>query len=75
MGTNCVLLVADLFLYSLAYCAFVLQLIRHARPHMGQEMLTLSGTHDFTPLGEFMISPIHYIYITEFVSLMTMFTD
>ena len=23
-------------------------------------MLTLSGTHDFTPFGEFMISPIHY---------------
>ena len=26
-------------------------------------MLTLSGTHDFTPFGELMISPIHYIYI------------
>ena len=26
-------------------------------------MLTLSGTHDFTPFGEFMISPIHYLYI------------
>ena len=22
-----------------------------------------SPTHDFTPFGEFMISPIHYIYI------------
>ena len=32
-------------------------------PHVGQEMLTLSGTHDFTPFGEFMISPILYIYI------------
>ena len=46
---------------------------------MGQEMLTISGTPDFTPFGEFMISPlwefmispIHYIYITEFVSLRT----
>ena len=26
---------------------------------MRQEMLTLSGTHDFTPFGEFKISPIH----------------
>ena len=35
-------------------------------PHVGQEMLTLSGTPDFTPFGEFMMSPIHYnsIYIT-----------
>ena len=49
-------------------------------PHLGQDMLTLSGTPDFTPfiyiiyfvlhihtrytfIGEFMISPIHYIYI------------
>ena len=32
-------------------------------PHVGQEMLILSGTPDFTPFGEFMISPIHYIYI------------
>ena len=32
-------------------------------PHVGQEMLTLSGTPDFTPFGEFMISPIHYICI------------
>ena len=40
-------------------------------PHVGQEMLTLSGTPDFTPFGEFMISPIHYINITEFVNLRT----
>ena len=26
-------------------------------------MITLSGTLDFTPFGEFMISPIHYIYM------------
>ena len=26
-----------------------------------QEMLTLSGTLDFTPFGEFMILPIHYM--------------
>ena len=32
-------------------------------PHVGQDILTLSGTLDFTPFGEFMISPIHYIYI------------
>ena len=34
-------------------------------PHVGQEMLTLSGIPDFTPFGEFMISPIRYtcIYI------------
>ena len=30
---------------------------------MGQEMLTLSGTPDLTPSGEFMISPIHNNYI------------
>ena len=30
-------------------------------PHVGQELLTLSGKHDFAPFGEFMISPIHYI--------------
>ena len=35
---------------------------------------------DFTPFGEFMIIPINYIctyalYITEFVSFRTMFTD
>ena len=37
-------------------------------------MLTLSGTPDFTPFGEFMISSIHYrtLYITEFVSFRTM---
>ena len=31
--------------------------------HVGQEMLTLSGTPDFTPFGEFMIVLIRYIYI------------
>ena len=31
-------------------------------PHVGQEMLIISGTPDFTPFWEFMISPIHYIY-------------
>ena len=40
--------------------------------HVGQEMLTLSGTPDFTPIAVFMISPIHYIHITECVSLRTM---
>ena len=34
---------------------------------VGHEMLTLSGTHDFTPFGEFMIAPNYCIYITEFV--------
>ena len=34
-----------------------------------------NGTADFTPFGEFMISPIHDIYFTEFVSLETMFTN
>ena len=29
-------------------------------PNVGPEMPTLSGTPDFTPFGEFMISPIHY---------------
>ena len=40
-------------------------------------MVTLSSTPDFTPFGEFMISPIHYtcIFITEFVSLRIMYTD
>ena len=32
---------------------------------MGQEMLTLSGTPAFTPFGEFIISHIHYINITD----------
>ena len=31
-------------------------------------MLNISGTPDFTSFGEFMISLIHYAYITEFVS-------
>ena len=31
-------------------------------PHVGQEMLTHSGTPDCTPYGMFIISPIHYIY-------------
>ena len=30
---------------------------------MWQEMLTISGPPDSTPFGEFMISPIRYIYI------------
>ena len=30
---------------------------------MRQEMFTLSGTPDFTPFGEFKISPIHDIYV------------
>ena len=40
-------------------------------PHVGQEILTLSGTPDFTPFGEFMILLISYTYtlcITEFVT-------
>ena len=43
----------------------------------GQEMLTLSETPNFTPFGKFMGSPMHYIYlyITECVSVRTMFTD
>ena len=32
-------------------------------PRVGQERLTLFRTPDFTPFGEFMISPICYIYI------------
>ena len=34
-------------------------------------MLTLSGTPDFTPFGEFMISPIHYsIYTLQKLSVL-----
>ena len=45
-------------------------------PHVGQEMLNISGMPDSLLLtGEFIISPFHYIYITEFVSFRTMFTD
>ena len=33
-------------------------------PHVGQDMLTLIRTPDFTPFGEFIISSIHCIYIT-----------
>ena len=39
-------------------------------------MLTISGTHDVTPFGEFMISPIHCKcrnVNTEFVSLQTVY--
>ena len=32
-------------------------------------MLTLSGKPDFTPFGEFMISPIHYIYNIHYILL------
>ena len=45
-------------------------------PYVGQEMLTLPGTPDFTPFGEFMISLIHYIYtlyINELVSFVGLF--
>ena len=47
-------------------------------PHVGQELLTLSGTHDFTPFGEFMILLIRYAYtlcMYAFVSLRTMLID
>ena len=42
-------------------------------PHVGLEMLTLSGTPYFTTFGEFMISSVHYIYITECVNLRTLY--
>ena len=42
--------------------------------HVGQEMLTLSGTPDLTPFWELVILPIHYMFITECVSLVNMFT-
>ena len=32
-------------------------------------MCILSGTPDFTPFGEFMISPIHYIYTIYLLNL------
>ena len=55
---------------------FQLFLVNRDGCHMcGQEMFTLSGTPDFIPFGKFMISPIHFIYITEFVSFRTMFSD
>ena len=47
-------------------------------PRVVQEMLTTSGTHDLTHFREFMISSIHYtcyIYITELVSIRSIFTD
>ena len=47
-------------------------------PHVGQELLTLSGTPDCTPFGEFMILLIRYTYtlcMYEFVSLRTMLID
>ena len=42
---------------------------------MGQEMLTLSGTTDFTPFGIVHDHPfvIYTLYITEFVSFKAMF--
>ena len=33
-------------------------------PHVGQEIFTLSGSHDSFPFVELMISPIHCIYTT-----------
>ena len=33
-------------------------------PHVGQEMLTLPGTPEFTPFGEFMIHPF-IIYVLQ----------
>ena len=63
----------------LTYDWFPVVLSKSSRmPHVGQEMLTRSGTPDLTPFGEFMILLIRYTYtlcITEFVSLRTMFTD
>ena len=41
----------------------------------GGGVLTRSGTHDFAPFGAFMILPVGYIYISEFVSLRTISTD
>ena len=29
-------------------------------PHVGQDILTISGTPDFSSFGEFLISPIQY---------------
>ena len=49
--------------------------------HMWGRKCSLFPEHIISlPFGEFMISPIHYInlytlYITEFVSFRTMFTD
>ena len=39
-----------------------IMIICHSSVYIGQEMLTRFGTPDFTPFGEFMISPIHYSY-------------
>ena len=46
-------------------------------PNVGQKMLTLPGTHDFTRFGEFMIHPFvkYTLDITELVSFRTMFMD
>ena len=44
-------------------------------PHVGQEMLTLSETPDFTPFGKFMISPIRFIihYILLNLSVLVLY--
>ena len=44
-------------------------------PHVGQEILTICRIPDIILFEEVMSSPIHYMYITEFVSLGTMFMD
>ena len=36
--------------------------VKHDGCHVGQEMLTLSGTPYFAPFGVFMILPIHYMH-------------
>ena len=38
--------------------------------HVGQEILTLFGTPDFTPNGQFMISPIHCVYLLPNLSVL-----
>ena len=43
--------------------------------YVRQDTHTLSGTPDLTYFGEFMTSPIHYIYFTECVNLETTFMD
>ena len=59
------LLTLSLYFILLQSCIAIF-IIQHpvGMKFVGQKMLTLYGTPDFTPFGEFMTSPIHYKYIT-----------
>ena len=73
--TDVIMMTSRCYAWHLSHICWIVTYESWRLPHVGQEMLTVSGTPEFTSFGEFMISPIHYTYIREFVSLRTMSTD